>query len=74
MLSKSVNNGPCIIFYDARVCSSTCEIKQKPYKYINILKQPPSKTMTNITDLGLTSEIHVNKEDNDIKLDTNIKE
>lgn len=74
MLSKPANKGPCIIFYDTRACSSTCEIKQKPYKYININQQPTSKNITNITDLGLISEIHVNKEDNDIKLDTDVKE
>lgn len=68
MLSKYVAR---IIFYDTRVCSSTCEIKQKPYKYINIQEQPPSKPITNITDL--ISEIHVNEENNYIKLDTNVK-
>lgn len=64
MFSKSV---ACIIFYDTRVSSSTCEIKQKPYKYINI--EPPSKPIVNVTYVGLTDEIHVNKEDYNKVLD-----
>lgn len=67
MLSKSVNNGPCIIFYDTRVCTSTCEIKRKPYKYINI--KTPKKEIKNVKDLGLTNEIHINEETIEENLD-----
>lgn len=61
MLPKSVNNGPCIIFYDTRTCSPICEVKQKAYKYISI-KTKKKHTMVNIKDLGLTNGIHLNEE------------
>lgn len=70
MLSKSANNGPCIIFYDTRACTSTCEIKRKPYKYMNI--KSSKKKIKNVKDLGLTDEIHVNNEVIDEKYEDNL--
>lgn len=70
MLSKSVNNGPCIIFYDTRASTPTYQIKTKQYKYINI--KPSQKNIKNVKDLGLTDEIHVNNEVVEDKYEDNI--